>query len=176
MGHAPGCLDLWGHGAAAILAQRAVRFPDAECDVAGVDQRQGLVVEPHGLGSNAHFDRLICWKPSATGTGWQAPAWLGAPPPLPGSGCGCDRGIRLAGTALARPSVHAMRARCQCLGGLRTWSATVAQSAVGPLNTSSGRHLHVQPSMSPCAYPTPGIPPFITRRSHRQDEWKIVTA
>src|SRR6218665_839895 len=31
MGHAPGCLDLGGHGAAAILAQRAVRFPDAEC-------------------------------------------------------------------------------------------------------------------------------------------------
>src|SRR6218665_213042 len=104
------------------------------------------------------------------------PSQAAAPPPLPGSGCGCDRGIRLAGTALARPSVHAMRARCQCLGGLRTWSATVAQSAVGPLNTSSGRHLHVQPSMSPCAYPTPGIPPFITRRSHRQDEWKIVTA
>src|SRR6218665_2165444 len=73
MGHAPGCLDLWGHGAAAILAQRAVRFPDAECDVAGVDQRQVLVVEPHGLGSNAHFDRLICWKPSATGKGWQTP-------------------------------------------------------------------------------------------------------
>src|SRR6218665_797369 len=92
MGHAPGCLDLWGHGAAAILAQRAVRFPDvecgggggivaggvvcfadAECGVVGVDQRQVLVVEPHGLGSNAHFDRLICWKPSATGKGWQTP-------------------------------------------------------------------------------------------------------
>src|SRR6218665_3113809 len=83
MGHAPGCLDLWGHGAAAILAQRAVRFPDAECDVAGVDQRQVLVVEPHGLGSNAHFDRLICWKPSATGKGclnpW-APGKGWAPP------------------------------------------------------------------------------------------------
>src|SRR6218665_759396 len=76
MGHAPGCLDLWGHGAAAILAQRAVRFPDAECDVAGVDQRQVLVVEPHGLGSKAHFDRLIRWKPSATGKGWQTPAGM----------------------------------------------------------------------------------------------------
>src|SRR6218665_3808675 len=91
MGHAPGCLDLWGHGAAAILAQRAVRFPDAECDVAGVDQRQVLVVEPHGLGSNAHFDRLICWKPSATGKGWQTPAGMAArpqvsrePPPVGG--------------------------------------------------------------------------------------------
>src|SRR6218665_3824268 len=31
MGQAPGCLDLWGHRAAAILAQRTVRFPDAEC-------------------------------------------------------------------------------------------------------------------------------------------------
>src|SRR6218665_1434158 len=80
MGHAPGCLDLWGHGAAAILAQRAVRFPDAECDVAGVDQRQVLVVEPHGLGSNAHFDRLICWKPSAPGKGWQTPARMGLAP------------------------------------------------------------------------------------------------
>src|SRR6218665_490925 len=91
MGHAPGCLDLWGHGAAAILAQRAVRFPDAECDVAGVDQRQVLVVEPHGLGSNAHFDRLICWKPSATGKGWPTPGvsaalpqFIAEPPPVRG--------------------------------------------------------------------------------------------
>src|SRR6218665_3281748 len=216
MGHAPGCLDLGGHGAAAILAQRAVRFPDAECASKpprrakknGLQQngcspllrrcpaRQwGVVRTILACGFSAAWVTLqlrvpkpasrvlelggFGKSPSECGS---APVHHGASarslagrPPLPGSWCGCDRGIRRAGTALARPSVHALRARCQCLG-LLTWAATAAQSAVWPLNTSSGRHLRVQPSMSPCAYPTPGIPPFITRRSHRQDEWKLVTA